>query len=134
MEYKKHCKNCSKKYKAATKRSEFCSDYCRVQWNREQKKNKPATKKKAAVKVEIKSKAVAKPKKSKIKLDREVDEAMSFGAPASKDTVKVSFVPTKFTDAMNMAKNGDLTKQMVQDSKFNSNQKSMLYAKITAKQ
>lgn len=37
MEYKKVCEECGKKYKSATSRSRFCTDYCRVKNNRAKK-------------------------------------------------------------------------------------------------
>ncbi len=34
----KHCENCAKLYQPKHAKSRFCSDLCRVQWNRKKKK------------------------------------------------------------------------------------------------
>lgn len=77
MEYSKECLNCGKPFISKTRRAKFCSDYCRVDFNR--KKAKEDALPKEWVQVE----EVSKPKKVAInendirkKIEAIMDEKM----------------------------------------------------------
>lgn len=166
MEHKKQCENCGKKYKSKTKRSRFCSDYCRVDWNRKkarEEKSKPKTPPKKGKLVfkgkGDKKKVVFKPTRNgKIQMHDSTTAAkydqLSYGVDkfvADVDNVPLIDAAIKannamqnaiasqppatkvitYADLLSLAKTGKITKEEVSANKnLNSNQKSMLYAKI----
>jgi hypothetical protein len=128
MEQKKECIHCGKKFTSIHSRAKFCSDYCRVTWNRDQKKDKPKSQKKSAPKKKG-GKTVVDTKKKMVPKKIQSEPKKPVSVPATQSNV--SLVGLKYSELVTMAKDGKLTREDVKGLKLNDNQKSMLYAKIS---